>query len=385
MRNPHKFNTQSDRITAEILAKYIPKKPSSSLTSSNFAYRAKAYRYHRTHSFRPSIQTAQISNSQNEKIDEVISHSWATSTSKKYSNAVEHFFRFCDTLDIPIYSRLPSSEYLLCAFVAESAGKIAGGTISSKISGIRAWHTQNNQLWNGGQRLKAVLAGAEKMTPDSSRRPERPPVTIQMLSNLYNDLDHSNTLDIAVYFAASCAFWCQIRLGELFPENQRTFDPKHAPALHHLFPPIASGSRKLHLPRTKIAGEKGENVMILRQLDNDPIAALEHHTKSNNLTSNDPLCSYRDTNNILIPLTRRKFLLRCNEIWFSRGLMVSTTGHAFRIGGTTHLLLSRVPPHIVKVMGRWSSDEFLKYWRSLEIIAPLYAELLKPFEADIFM
>lgn len=186
---------------------------------------------------------------------------------------VEHFFRFCDILDVPLYSRLPASEYILCAFVADLAGKIAGGTIGIKISAIRAWHTQNNQFWNGGQRLKAVLAGAEKMTPESSRRPERPPVTIQMIAMLYQDLDHNNTLDIAVYFAACCAFWCQIRLGELFPENQCTFNPKHAPAIHHLFPPITSGSQRLHLPRTKMAGDKGEDVMILRQNDNDPIIA----------------------------------------------------------------------------------------------------------------
>lgn len=383
MRHTLDRPSHSDRITLEILAKFIPKKPSTSLTTSNFAYRAKAYRYHRSYSFRPQSLPSYSTLLQNEKIDKVISRSWATSTSRKYSNAVEHFFRFCDSLDIPLYSRLPASEYILCAFVADSAGKIAGGTISSKISAIKAWHTQNNQFWNGRQRLKAVLTGAEKMTPDSSRRPERPPVTIQMITMLYHDLDHNNTLDVAIYFAACCAFWCQIRLGELFPENQRTFNSKHAPALHHLFSPIASGSRRLHLPRTKIAGEKGEDVMMLRQLDKDPIAALQHHVTSNSLTSNDPLCSYRDLKNKLIPLTKRKFLLRCNEIWFSRGLIIPTTGHAFRIGGTTHLLISGVPPHIVKMMGRWSSDEFLKYWRSLEIIAPLYAELLKPLEYQI--
>lgn len=28
-------------------------------------------------------------------------------------------------------------------------------------------------------------------------------------------------------------------------------------------------------------------------------------------------------------------------------------------------------------MGRWSSDAFLAYWRNLEIVAPLHAELPK--------
>lgn len=84
--------------------------------------------------------------------------------------------------------------------------------------------------------MKAVLAGAEKMTPGSSRHPEGPPVTIQIRLMLYQDLDHSDTLDIAIFFAACCAFWCQIRLGELFSENQHNFNPKHALALHHSLP-----------------------------------------------------------------------------------------------------------------------------------------------------
>jgi hypothetical protein len=52
------------------------------------------------------------------------------------------------------------------------------------------------------------------------------------------------------------------------------------------------------------------------------------------------------------------------------------TGHCFHIGGTTKLLMAGVPPHIIKMMRRWSSDTFLHYWCSLEIIAPLYAEFM---------
>jgi hypothetical protein len=38
--------------------------------------------------------------------------------------------------------------------------------------------------------------------------------------------------------------------------------------------------------------------------------------------------------------------------------------------------LSEVSPDIVKTMGRWSSDAFLKYWRSVEDIIPLHAQNL---------
>jgi hypothetical protein len=68
-------------------------------------------------------------------------------------------------------------------------------------------------------------------------------------------------------------------------------------------------------------------------------------------------------------LSKQLFLQRCNTIWSALGYP-RTTGHCFRIGGTTELLILGTPPDVVKATGRWSSDSFLRYWRSLEEIAP---------------
>ena len=46
------------------------------------------------------------------------------------------------------------------------------------------------------------------------------------------------------------------------------------------------------------------------------------------------------------------------------------TGHSFRIGGTTHLLLIGVDPFVVMVQGRWKSLAFLEYWWNFEEIIP---------------
>ena len=35
-----------------------------------------------------------------------------------------------------------------------------------------------------------------------------------------------------------------------------------------------------------------------------------------------------------------------------------------------------VPQDIVKILGHWTLDSFLQYCRSLEIIAPMYVEML---------
>ena len=62
---------------------------------------------------------------------------------------------------------------------------------------------------------------------------------------------------------------------------------------------------------------------------------------------------------------------RCNSIWKSAGLSC-TSGHSFRIGGTTHLLSHGVDPWIIMKQGRWSSKAFLLYWRNIEDILPLF-------------
>ena len=77
----------------------------------------------------------------------------------------------------------------------------------------------------------------------------------------------------------------------------------------------------------------------------------------------------------LRPLTKPVFLQRCNDIWHPLGYP-RTTGHCFRIGGTTELLIAGTPPDVVKATGRWSSDSFMRYWRSLDDIAPRYIRRL---------
>ncbi|KIK34822.1 hypothetical protein CY34DRAFT_97232 [Suillus luteus UH-Slu-Lm8-n1] len=109
----------------------------------------------------------------------------------------------------------------------------------------------------------------------------------------------------------------------------------------------------------------------------DPITSLNTHLAGNSPLPSSHLFSYRDTKGALTPLTKWKFLARCNTVW-SQYSFSCISGHSFRIRGTTELLLYRVSPHIIKALGRWFLDVFLHYWRCLEELAPLHAELVGP-------
>ncbi|KAF5376042.1 hypothetical protein D9615_007663 [Tricholomella constricta] len=313
-----------------------------------------------------------------EQMDKALAHAWKPSTSLGYSRSLDDFFRFCAGYRVPISACLPASEELLCAYAASHIGRLSGAAIRSKCSAVRAWHISNGLEWHGASRLSYTIKGCEDLRPPDSLKPKRNPVTVDMLSKLLEGLDLSSPLDVCVAFVATTSFWGQLRLGELLPISETNVNSP-LPFRSDLREPNAKGSRCLHLPSTKTQ-TKGEDVVITRQHVADPIKHLLLHLTVNMPKSRDaPLCSYRSASGRRVMLCKRKFLIRCNEIFAARKLP-RITGHCFRIGGTTHLLISGVPPDIVKVMGRWSSDAFLRYWRSLDLIAPLHAEFLLPLE-----
>lgn len=312
-------------------------------------------------------------------VNTVTRHAWKLETLEGYQGGVDRFLGFCAANNIP--PCLPSPEWLLCAFAAHHAGSCSGSAVSNDIAGLRAWHIANGFVWLGGVRLKYVLRSVVRLAPDSSKRPPRPPVTSEMLDALHSSLDPSLPLHACALACADSVFWGQGRLGEFLPTSQTRFSPKLFPTPSCLRSTSSGESLMCHLPWTKVAKEKGEDLFLGRQLGpSDPISSLLAHFAASPEVLASPshhLFSYSVGGGRLTSLTKRKFLLVCNSVWAAHGLP-RITGHCFRIGGTTELLLRNVPPHIVKVLGRWSSDSFLRYWRTLEHIAPLHAELLGP-------
>ena len=326
-----------------------------------------------------SLQRAQafpLSSSSAAKVELALSHAWAGSTVSRYQASLEAFLRFCDSEQVPASLRLPASDDLLCAFAASKIGSVGAGTVQGYLAAIKAWHTLNNKPWLGGSCLRYILNGVASLAPASSSRPPRPPISRATLILLARGLDLSSNFDACCFAAACTALWAQLCLGEILSPWEKSFSKANTVRREHLQPPFNNnGSRKCHLPFTKVAKARGKDVVICRQADaSNLIDALDIHLLLNDPPADIPLFSYRSRLGWRC-LTRRKFLARCNSIWSAAGLP-AFTGHSFRIGGTTELLLSGVPPDVVKALGRWSSDAFLRYWRSLELLAPLHAELL---------
>ncbi|KAJ6506880.1 hypothetical protein C8R45DRAFT_1060302 [Mycena sanguinolenta] len=275
------------------------------------------------------------------------------STLANYGNTVDRFIAFCSAEGVPVDLHVPADEFVLCAFAASSAGTQTGSTARNNVAALKTWHVAQNVEWRGGARLHYILAGLENLAPEnlapenlapenlapeSSKRAPRPPINAAMLRVLYEGLDLSNSRDIAVFAAASSKF---------------------LPARKHILRSSRNGrSTTLRLPRTKTK-RGGENIVLVAQsAPIDPRVALDTHLLANKCDSASSLFTYVTSTGPM-----------------SAGYP-HTTSHSFRIGGTTELLLAGVSPDVVKAMGRWSSDAFHKYWRSLEDLAPIHAEFI---------
>lgn len=299
-------------------------------------------------------------------------------TRSNYGAGLLRFTQFCDAFDLPEELRMPAPEWLLAAFAASAAGSVSGTCLDSWLSGLSFWHSVNGATWNGGNQLRISKNAVKKLTPSSSRRAKRPPVTLAHMLALLNALDLSNSRDAAMW-ACACTLWKGIcRSGEFLVPSRAKFNPTRHVTRGTTFKwsSLASGIRwvGVFVPWTKTTHEQGATI-ILTECDDvtNPLPPLEHHLSVNaSVPDSAPLFAFETADGGWEPLTKSFFMSQCNAIWAAAGFD-ALQGHGFRIGGATDLLLKGTPPDIVMAQGRWASAQsFILYWRKIEEILPLY-------------
>ncbi|EJD34154.1 hypothetical protein AURDEDRAFT_176792 [Auricularia subglabra TFB-10046 SS5] len=302
----------------------------------------------------------------------------AATTRDNYRRALTRYKEWADAERVPKHMQLPIREQVVCAFAASFAGVYSAGAARSAIAGLKYYHEKKGWRWPSSARLSRILAAVRLHAPATSQRAPRPPVTLAMLDEALLHLDLNRGFDLCVATTMLVVFWGQMRLGEALPTT-RAYDFSSMPAVKHAKLRADAGgdlsqeTTAIWLPRTKTA-RTGDWVWLARH-HNDPSYALHRHFRANRLAPNDPLFAYRhDRTDEVTPLTKRAFMARLNEIWVAAG-MQRVSGHCFRIGSTTALLRAGVAPEVVKMAGRWRSDAFLRYWRSIDAIISQHADL----------
>lgn len=309
------------------------------------------------------------------RVFEVMAGSWAESTREAYGSGLLVYHVFCDTRSIPEDQRAPASSVLIAAFIASLAGSHSGSSISNYLYGIRAWHTLHGAKWHlNDTEMAAVLKGADKMAPASSKRKKRRPYTVQLITAIRSRLNLEDPLDAAVFACLATCFYAVARVGEFTVPRLDAFDPeRHVTTAHLRRDSNRNGVEVmvLHVPRTKVAPVEGEDVFWARQEGlSDPYHALDNHLLVNHPPPDQHLFAYRFKNSYRA-LTKHAFIKRLATAARAAG-EEPLQGHGIRIGATLEFLLRGVPFEAMKVLGRWASDAFTLYLRK-------HAQIMAPF------
>ncbi|KAF5383769.1 hypothetical protein D9615_003779 [Tricholomella constricta] len=296
--------------------------------------------------------------------------SLSNSTRQSYGAGLLRFTQFCDRLRIPESLRMPASDVLLSAFVADASGSHSGDCVRNWLNGLRCWHIFNRAEWHGRDPWVLPFRKAANKLGVPFKRPPRHPISTAHLLALYNHLDRNSPRGAAVWAAALAAFWGCRRLGELLPTSS-SFSSSHVSRASNFKLSYVNDSKVLtfHLPSTKTS-PSGEQC-ILTGTNNIfcPVTALQNHLRINNISSPAPLFSYLSTPSNFTVLTKSLFLQITSQIFAAQHLDV-VFGHSYRIGGTVELLAAGVPPEVVMKLGGWTSLCFLIYWRNLDLLVP---------------
>ncbi|KAF8184254.1 hypothetical protein BJ912DRAFT_853217, partial [Pholiota molesta] len=127
-----------------------------------------------------------------ERILDLLSSAWAPGTKSAYGAGLLVFHVFCDarTPPVPEHLRGPASDLLVLEFISWCAGTLRGKTLKNYAYGVKAWHTVHGLGWVlDDTRITAALVAAERVSPASSKRPQRPPLLVATISAIRDRLD----------------------------------------------------------------------------------------------------------------------------------------------------------------------------------------------------
>lgn len=112
------------------------------------------------------------------------------------------------------------------------------------------------------------------------------------------------------------------------------------------------GQREVRLPVPRIPG----TVVCPRTL------LLHHMSMTKGRPEDDPLFTYRNEKGKYVPLTYSIFLKTLKELLVKCGVdPAKYAGHSFRRGGATFAYEHTLNPLLVKALGDWVSDTFMRY------------------------
>ena len=221
--------------------------------------------------------------------------------------------------------------------------------------------------------LQRLLRGIKRH--QGSSLPQRQPVTADLMRIIQRSLDAHNSEHIMLWAACCLGFFGFLRAGE-FTVNC-AFDPSIHLTVQDLQvdAEVHPSSLRVRIKSSKTDPfRQGCFIYLGRgQAPLCPISAILTYLHQRGPLSG-PL--FIDTHGQ--PLTRSRLSSFTQSVLQGAGIPGQFSGHSFRIGAATTAAQCGIPDHLIKTMGRWSSDAYQLYVRTpVESILEVSGRLLQ--------
>ena len=289
----------------------------------------------------------------------------AEATRRTYASAQKRYATFCSDMQL---TPLPLTEYNCCLFVSFLAMQgLSAQSVSAYLSAIRHWHIEAGfgspptSLW---PRLHYVLRGVKRQQAGALKR-TRLPITPDILTALFKvwaEGQMEPEFEARLLWAACCVcFFGFFRAGELLASQGGTQLPPVQLGDVAVDDHCSPSMLRIHLKKAK-TDPFGRGVEVFLGKTGQllcPVTALLGYLGVRPRTSEKvPLFVNRDGT----PLAKESFVRRVKAALTMAGINHQAySGHSFRIGAASTAASRNVPSHMIKMLGRWSSDAYMLY------------------------
>ena len=286
-----------------------------------------------------------------------LASSLAPNSLSTYQTGLNHYIKFCQLFNIvPIF---PLSESVLENFCVYLQVKVAYKSIKVYLCGVQYWSYLNgyNEEIADMDRLHYVLQGIRRSQGGSRDRPQRPPISWNMLTVIcdYIATTYTRSDGFMLTAAVLLAYFGMLRISEYTIPGQNNFDP----------------SAHLTVNDVTILRARRVAQVFLKKSKTDPfrkgvairVGVLNHR-----------LCPVKALIRYLVvrgPKPGPLFLFS-NGIFLTRAhihdILIKSlpdvpfvNTHSFRSGGATALANAGIPAYVIQILGRWKSRAYATY------------------------
>ena len=272
------------------------------------------------------------------------------------------YLTFCTAYEL---DALPASPSTLSRYVQYLGQSVKSHqTVLCYLCGVKTLHLLLNLPIHqfGHFLLRMTLRGLHRLNTHVPN--PAPPINIEILDKIYDMLDFDKEDDVIFWAVLLVDFFLLLRKCNLVPDSGNKFDPRrqlmvqdlqfekdHIKVTLHWTKNSQFGNQALRFALPAIPGSKL-----------CPVTALVTLISVNNAAPNQSLFQRSDGS----CYTYNNLQTRLQKVSDVLGLEHKLTSHSLRAGGATAAFLAGVPSEIIKVLGHWKSDCYLRYIRMPE-------------------